>query len=85
MIYNQQQTKGGCYMTNTEELEMIIKESGLKKSYIAKAINLSRQGFKNKCENKSEFTSTEIASLCELLNITKLTDKERIFFAKQVI
>lgn len=72
-------------MTNTEELEMIIKESGLKKSYIAKAINLSRQGFKNKCENKSEFTSTEIASLCELLNITKLTDKERIFFAKQVI
>lgn len=72
-------------MTNTEELEKIIKESGLKKSYIAKAINLSRQGFKNKCENKSPFTSKEIIGLCELLNITKLTDKERIFFAKQVI
>lgn len=69
-------------MTNTEELEKIIKESGLKKSYIAKAINLSRQGFKNKCENKSPFTSKEIIGLCELLNITKLTDKERIFFAK---
>jgi hypothetical protein len=72
-------------MTNTEELERIISESGLKKSYIAKAINLSRQGFKNKCENKNTFTSTEIAMLCEILNITKLTDKERIFFAKSVI
>lgn len=69
-------------MTNTKELERIIKESGLKKSYIAKAINLSRQGFKNKCENKSPFTADEICGLCELLSITKLADKERIFFAK---
>lgn len=72
-------------MTNTAELERIIEESGLKKSYIAKAINLSRQGFKNKCDNKNPFTSTEISQLCELLSITKLTDKERIFFAKNVI
>ena len=72
-------------MTNTAELERIIAESGLKKSYIAKEINLSRQGFKNKCENKSPFTATQISRLCELLNITKLTDKERIFFVKEVI
>ena len=69
-------------MTNTEELERIIAESGLKKSYIAKAINLSRQGFKNKCENKNPFTSKEISGLCEILGITKLSEKERIFFAK---
>ena len=72
-------------MTNTAELEKLISESGLKKSYIAKAINLSRQGFKNKCENRTPFTSKEISGLCELLNITKLTDKERIFFAREVI
>lgn len=72
-------------MTNTKELERIIADSGLKKSYIAKAVNLSRQGFKNKCENKTPFTATEIAQLCELLNITKLTEKERIFFVKSVI
>lgn len=72
-------------MTNTEELERLIKESGLKKSYIAKEINLSRQGFKNKCENKSPFTSKQISKLCEILKITKLTDKERIFFAEEVI
>lgn len=69
-------------MTNTKELERLIAESGLKKSYIAKAINLSRQGFKNKCENKTPFTTKEVNGLCEILNITKLVDKERIFFAK---
>lgn len=69
-------------MTNTAELERIIAESGLKKSYIAKAINLSRQGFKNKCENRSPFTSKEISGLCEILNIKELAEKERIFFAK---
>ena len=69
-------------MTNTAELEQLIKESGLKKSYIAKTIGLSRQGFKNKCENRSPFTSKEIAGLCDILNISKLSDKERIFFAK---
>lgn len=72
-------------MTNTEELEKRIEKSGLKKSYIAKALGLSRQGFKNKCINKSPFTSTEISILCELLSITKLADKELIFFAKGVI
>ena len=69
-------------MTNTEELEKIIKKSGLKKSYLAKALGLSRQGFKNKCKNITPFTSIEINTLCQLLNITKLTDKERIFFYK---
>lgn len=67
-------------MTNTAELEELISKSGLKKSYIAKAIGLSRQGFKNKCDNKSPFTATEIKDLCVILNIEKLTDKERIFF-----
>lgn len=69
-------------MTDTKELEKMIAESGLKKSYIAKSLGLSRQGFKNKCENKNPFTSTEISILCKLLNITRLSDKERIFFMK---
>lgn len=72
-------------MTDTAELERLIRESGLKKIFIAKSMNLSRQGFKNKCENVSAFTSTEISKLCEILNITKMSDKERIFFAKTVI
>ena len=67
-------------MTNTEELERLIDKSGLKKIYIAKALGISRQGFTNKCKNKNPFTATEISILCELLNITRLVDKERIFF-----
>lgn len=72
-------------MTNTSELERLIKDSGLKKSYIAKALKISRQALKNKMDNKSVFTSTEISLLCELLKITSLKDKEKIFFASTVI
>ena len=72
-------------MTDTKELERLIDNSGLKKSYIAKTVGLSRQGLANKINNKSPFTSTEISSLCKLLNITSLKDKERIFFATDVI
>ena len=67
-------------MTDTKELEQLIKDSGLKKSYIAKAVGLSRQGLDNKVKNRSPFTSTEISCLCRLLKITSLKDKERIFF-----
>ena len=72
-------------MTDTKELEKIIKDSGLKKSFLAKALNLSRQGFMDKCRNKYPFTATEINILCRLLKIIKLTDKERIFFKNSVI
>lgn len=72
-------------MTDTKELERLIEDSGLKKSYIAKAIGLSRQGLANKIQNRSPFTSTEISCLCKVLNITSLKDKERIFFAADVI
>lgn len=68
-------------MTNTTELEKIIKDSGLKKGYIAKTMSLSRQALDNKIKNRSAFTSVEINALCEILNITKLTEKEKIFFA----
>ena len=72
-------------MTDTKELELLIKDSGLKKSYIAKTLGLSRQGLANKIQNKSPFTSTEISCLCKVLDITSLKDKERIFFATNVI
>ena len=72
-------------MTDTKELERIIEESGLKKSYIAKALNLSRAGLWNKINNKSDFNTTEIEILCRILKITKLSDRHRIFFSGCVI
>ncbi len=69
-------------MTNTEYLEEIIEASGLKKGYIAEKLGISRYGLSNKIANKNEFKASEINSLCEILNISKSTEKERLFFAK---
>ena len=66
-------------MVNTELLEDKIKESGKKKSFLAKRCNLSRQGFALKCTNKQDFTATQIMVLCDELNIQSLTLKDKIF------
>ena len=36
-----------------------------------------------KLQNKREFKTSEVAALCELLEIELLEEKERIFFAKE--
>ena len=72
-------------MTNTAELELLIKKSGLKKGYIAKALGISRQALAKKIKNESVFTATEIAILCDLLKITSLVVRDRVFFAQKVI
>ena len=68
-------------MTNTEELNRLIDESGYKRKYLAERLGLTPYGMAKKINNLSEFTSSEIAGLCELLGITSLKEKERIFFA----
>lgn len=69
-------------MTNTELLEEKIKESGYKKSYIAKVIGLkSAYGLAKKIKNETEFKTSEVDALCKLLKISSLEEKERIFFA----
>lgn len=73
--------KGGETMTNTKLLEEVIEKSGYKKSYIAKKIGLSAFGLANKINNVTEFKTSEINGLCELLNIHDLEEKEKIFFA----
>jgi hypothetical protein len=69
-------------MTDTALLEGFIKKSGKKKSYLAEKCKLSRAGFRNCVTNKAEFTASQIDILCDELNITKLTDRQRVFFAK---
>ena len=72
-------------MTDTLELERLIKESGLKKGYIAEVLGISRQAFKKKIKNINVFTATEISLLCDLLKIKSLKEKDKIFFAQTVI
>lgn len=71
-------------MTNTELLEPYIEASGFKKEYIAKEIGLDYRTFKNRLDNVTEFKASEIEKLCRLLKITKLTERQKIFFAQKV-
>lgn len=74
----------GSKMVDTGKLNKKIKEKGLKKSFIAQKMGLSRYGFYRKLDNASEFTATEIMIFCDILNIKNLSEKERLFFAKNV-
>lgn len=68
-------------MTNTELLEWWIQKSGKKKKYLAAKVGLSLAGFRNCCINRAEFTASQIGILCAELGITRLTDKEAVFYA----
>jgi len=71
-------------MTNTIKLRNKIEDSGLKYGYIAKKIGISRFALNKKINNESEFKSSEILIICEILGVESLDEKEAIFFAKQV-
>ena len=67
-------------MTNTKILKDKIQQSGLKKSYIANALGVSRQTFSAYLDGKAEFRVNHMNILCNLLNID-LEQREAIFFA----
>lgn len=71
-------------MTNTTLLEEKIIKSGLKKSYIAKAMGLSPYGLALKIQNINEFKASEIEKMCILLGIDDLEERCAIFFASKV-
>ena len=56
-------------MTNVPMLTEAIKNSGLKRTYIADQLGLSYQGFLNKITGKKEFVGSEIVRMKELLRI----------------
>ena len=68
-------------MGNALYLEKIIKESGLKKQYLADKCGMTRQSFTSKCKEPSSFTAANVAILCKELNITSLKKRDEIFFA----
>lgn len=76
--------KGGVYVTDTDAINLIIEQSGYKKSWLAKQLGLSPYGLSLKINNRNQFTAEEIQKLCDLLKITSLKEKDKIFFAKQV-
>ena len=67
-------------MTNTVALKELIRKRGLKMKYVAEYLGLSAYGFQLKVENKQEFKTSEVAALCELLEINSLTERKKKFF-----
>ena len=71
-------------MVQTELLNSKIKESGLKKSQLCKAMGITYQAFRLKRNNVKAFTSEEVNTLCELLNVRTMAEMKKIFFSKNV-
>lgn len=66
-------------MTDSDALKKLIKSRGLKLKYVADYLGLTSYGFALKLNNKQEFKTSEVAALCELLEIKSLKEKEALF------
>lgn len=71
-------------MTNSLAVRNLIKKRGLKLSFIAEKLKITRCCLSMKIDNRTEFKSSEIAALCEILNVESLEQKEKLFFAQKV-
>ena len=71
-------------MTNKELLKAKIKEKGVKKGFLVKKLGTSYHWLNKKIENEKEFKASEIETLCEVLGITDLKERNEIFFTKNV-
>lgn len=56
-------------MTNRKLLEQQIQNSGIKMSFIADSLGISRAGLNNKISGKSEFKVSELLQMQEILNL----------------
>ena len=70
-------------MVDTEKLNSIIDASGISKTFLAKKLGISRPYFYDKLNGNREFDANEINILCKYLNITKDTDKVKIFLTER--
>lgn len=68
-------------MTNVQLLNEKIRQSGLKKSYIAAQIGIAPNTLTALLKNKAEFKASQIRTICEVLNIRDAAEIRAIFFA----
>lgn len=71
-------------MVNTQLLDDAIRKSGKSRTHLAKKCNMSIQTFRLKRRNVYPFSTDDVETLCDELDIKTLTQKEKIFFAKNV-
>ena len=68
-------------MTNKTLLNKYIEESGIKKGKIAATLGITRTALWQKANNKRDFKASEIKTLCDMIGVESLQEKEQIFFA----
>ena len=66
-------------MTDTYELEKLIRMNGFTKKEVAQRLGLSEQGFLLKLNNRSEFKASEIDAICRMLEL----ENNDLFFCTQ--
>ena len=71
-------------MTDTKKLREVIKNSGLKLEFIAEKLGITRFSLTKKIENVTEFKTSEVQKMCDVLGITDTETKEALFFASKV-
>ena len=63
---------------NLTKLNARIVESGMSKTFIAKKLGITREGFYKKLNGKSEFKASELYKLIDILHLSE--DESRIIF-----
>ena len=71
-------------MTNTALLKKLIQESGLKLSFIAEQLGISRFALYKKIDGVVQFTGKEIKIMCRLLKLKSWAKIQPVFFADEV-
>ena len=64
---------------DTELLDKAIKRSGLKSSFIADTLGISRQAYNKKRLGQISFRKSEVYVMCDLLGLDK-AESMQIFF-----
>lgn len=70
-------------MVNTILLKEKVKESGLRAGWLAEQLGISRSAWSYKVNGQRSFSVEEVATLCRLLKIKSLKEREAIFFSPE--
>lgn len=63
-------------MTDVNRLKEVVRDSGLKKVYIAERLGITYQGYLKKENGENEFMASEIKTIQELLGLSAKDTRE---------
>lgn len=70
-------------MVNTTLLKEKVKVSGYRPGWLAEQLGITSSAWSLKVNGQRNFSVEEVATLCKLLKIKSLKEKEAIFFSPE--